>query len=107
MSRNTRVQTSALLAAVLVAGGLLVFHSARLPSAGPDGDASGGFAGRVQGAGSPIVGSTVTLYAAGDGKPTQLAQGKTGADGTFTLDVGADKLKGAADKVLYLVARGG
>src|SRR5262249_56031759 len=73
-----------------------------------DGGASGGLAGRVQGAGSPIAGSTVTLYAASFvGRPTKLAQGKTGKDGTFTLDAGADKLKGAADKVLYLVARGG
>src|SRR5262249_50681757 len=107
MFRNARVQTSALLAAVRVAGGLLARHGTRPSSAGPDGDASGGFAGRVQGAGSPIAGSTVTLYAAGDGKPTQLAQGKSGEDGAFTLDVGADKLKGAADKVLFLVARGG
>ena len=31
-------------------------------------------AGNVQGAGQPIAGSTVTLYAAGTGAPTQLAQ---------------------------------
>jgi hypothetical protein len=107
MFRNTKVQMSALLAAVLVAGGVLALHRAQPSSAGTDGDDSGGFAGRVQGAGGPIAGSTVTLYAAGDGKPTQLAQGKSGEDGAFTLDVGADKLKGAADTVLYLVARGG
>ena len=107
MFRNTKVQISALLAAVLVAGGLLALHWAQPSSAGPDGDASGGFAGRVQGAGNPIAGSTVTLYVAGDDKPTQVAQGKSGEDGTFTLDVGVDKLNGAADKVLYLVARGG
>ena len=107
MFRNTKVQMSALLATVLVAGGLLALHGAQPSGAGPDGDASSGFAGRVQGAGSPIAGSTVTLYAAGDGKPTQFAQGKSGEDGTFTLEVGADKLKGAADKVLYLVARVG
>jgi uncharacterized protein (TIGR03000 family) len=96
---------------VEVGGGLRVrvefLASGPTPSAGPDGDASGRFAGKVQGAGSPIAGSTVTLYAAGDGKPTQLAQGKSSEDGTFTLDVGADTLKGSADKVLYLVARGG
>src|SRR5262245_10067830 len=107
MFRNTTVQTSALLAAVLVAGSLLALPWAQTCRAGADGDASGRFAGRVQSAGSPIAGSTVTLYVAGDGKPTQLAQGKSGEDGTFTLDVGAEKLKGAADKVLYLVARGG
>src|SRR5262249_32027503 len=49
---------------------------------------------------------TVTLYAASEGKPMELAQAKTGDDGTFNL-AGADKLKGAADKVLYLLARGG
>jgi hypothetical protein len=49
----------------------------------------------------------VTLYAAGEGEPMQLAQGKTGDDGTFKLDVGADKNKGSANQVLYLVARGG
>ena len=85
-------------------------------AAGPSGElagktqgagTSGGLAGKVQGAGSPIAGSTVTLYAASDGQPVQLAQEKTGDDGAFTLDVGADKVKGSADKVLYLVARGG
>jgi streptogramin lyase len=107
MLRNTKVQMSALLGAVLVAGGLLALHWAQPSSAGLDGDASDGFAGKVQVAGSPIAGSTVTLYAAGDGKPVQLAQGKTGDDGSFKLDVGAEKLKGAEKKVLYLVARGG
>lgn len=63
--------------------------------------------GKVQGAGSPIAGSEVTLYAAGEGKPVRLAQAKTDADGTFELDVGADKVGGSAGKVFYLVARGG
>src|SRR5215472_13873306 len=49
---------------------------------------SGQLQGKVQGAGSPIAGSTVTLYAAGDGKPVQLAEGMTGDDGAFKLDVG-------------------
>ena len=49
----------------------------------------------------------MTLYAAGEGEPIQLAQGKSGEDGTFKFDLGADQLKGASDKVLYLVARGG
>ncbi len=71
------------------------------------GGREGQLAGKVQGAHSPIAGSTVTLYAAGEGKPVQLAQAKTNDEGAFTLDVGADKLRGAADKVLYLVAHGG
>jgi len=60
-------------------------------------------AGTVQGAGLPIGGSTVTLYAAGTGTPTQLAQGKTDDNGVFKLD--ADQAP--ADSVLYLVAKGG
>jgi hypothetical protein len=60
-------------------------------------------AGNVQGAGSPIAGATVTLYAAGEGAPTQVAQGKTDGNGAFKL-----KAKPAPkDSVLYLVAKGG
>ena len=60
-------------------------------------------AGNVQGAGLPIAGSTVTLYAAGTGAPTQLAQGKTDDNGAFNLNVDQPP----ADSVLYLVAKGG
>ena len=42
-------------------------------------------AGSVQCAGQPIAGSTVTLYAAGTGRPTQLAQGKSDGSGAFKL----------------------
>ena len=59
--------------------------------------------GSVQGANQPIAGSTVTLYAAGTGAPTQLAQGKTDGNGAFNLDVG----QSPADSVLYVVAKGG
>jgi streptogramin lyase len=106
MFRNPKVLMAAVLAATLSAGVLLAICWSQ-PAGAPAADASGRLAGKVQGAGSPIAGSAVTLYAAGEGKPTELAQGKTGDDGTFTLDVGADKLKGSEDKVLYLVARGG
>jgi uncharacterized protein (TIGR03000 family) len=95
---------------VEVSGGTRVrayFHWTQSLGAGPGGGGAGEFAGKVQGAGSPIAGSAVTLYAASEDKPMPLAQGKTGADGTFTLDVGQDKLKDSAGKVLYLVARGG
>src|SRR6516165_5349575 len=57
--------------------------------------------GQVLGAGAPIVGSTVTLWAAGTAAPQQLAQTQTGADGGFVLDADG---KGA---ILYLVAKGG
>ena len=60
-------------------------------------------AGTVQGAGLPIAGSTVTLYAAGTGAPTQLAQGKTDENGAFKLAVA----QVPADSVLYVVAKGG
>jgi hypothetical protein len=60
-------------------------------------------AGNVQGAGLPIAGSTVTLYAAGTGASTQLAQGKTDDNGAFDLNVDQPP----ADSVLYLVAKGG
>lgn len=66
-----------------------------------------GWTGKVQAAGRPIAGSNVTLYAASEGTPVRLAQGKTGDDGGFTLDIGGDEFKSAAEKVLYLVARGG
>jgi hypothetical protein len=57
--------------------------------------------GQVLGGGAPIVGSTVTLWAASAGAPGQLAQTRTGPDGRFELS--ADT-KGAP---LYLVAKGG
>jgi hypothetical protein len=60
-------------------------------------------AGTVQIAGSPITGSTVTLYAGSTGAPTQLAQGKTDDDGAFKLETG----KPPADSVLYVIAKGG
>ena len=60
-------------------------------------------AGNVQGAGSPIAGSTVTLYAAGTGAPQQLAQGKTDGSGAFKLNA----TQAPKDSVLYLVTKGG
>ena len=57
--------------------------------------------GQVLGAGAPIVGSTVTLWAASADAPRQLAQTRTGPDGRFALSGDG---KGA---VLYLIAKGG
>jgi hypothetical protein len=59
--------------------------------------------GNVQGAGGPISGSTVTVYAAGNGAPTQLSQGKTDDNGAFNLDIG----QAPAESVIYVVAKGG
>lgn len=41
--------------------------------------------GTVMGGTTGIQGSTVTLYAAGTGSPTQLGSAKTAADGSFTV----------------------
>jgi hypothetical protein len=60
-------------------------------------------AGSVQGAGQPIAGSTVTLFAAGTGTPTQLAQSKTDSDGAFKLNA----KQAPKDSILYVVAKGG
>ena len=60
-------------------------------------------AGSVQIAGSPVSGATVTLYAAGTGASSQLAQVKTDGDGAFKLDGGQAPEGG----VFYVVAKGG
>ncbi len=63
---------------------------------------SGEIDGHVLIAGQPVAGSTVTLYAAGEGAPTQLAQGTTDAQGEFELDAKS----APQDSVVYLVAKG-
>jgi hypothetical protein len=60
-------------------------------------------AGKVLGGGSPIAGSKLTVYAASDGKPTQVAQGETDEGGEFK--VMSDQAP--AESVVYLVAKGG
>ncbi len=57
----------------------------------------------VQGAGKPIAGSTVTLFAGGTGDPAKLAQGKTDDQGTFKLTYD----NAPAESVLYVIAKGG
>jgi hypothetical protein len=66
--------------------------------------AAGSLEGQVLGAGAPIANSTVTLWAAGVGAPSQLAQTQTSGDGQFQMTV---QLPTGDDPVLYLVARGG
>src|SRR5262249_2540142 len=65
---------------------------------------AGEVVGRGQGANSPIIGSTVPLYAASAGAPAQLGQARTGADGRFVIAAAADPPREAT---LYLVAKGG
>jgi len=60
--------------------------------------------GQVLGAGTPIANSTLTLWAAGTGAPTQLAQARSGADGRFTINAPDVPAPGTS---LYLVANGG
>jgi len=55
------------------------------------------------GAGAPIAESTVTLYAAGAGEPQRLGQGRTGADGQFSISAPSPP----SGSMLYLVAKGG
>ena len=81
--------------AALVAAATIILASIRTVAAD--------IAGYVQGAGQPIAGSTVTLYAAGQDAPAQLAQGKTDDSGAFNLTYG----DAPVDSILYVVAQGG
>jgi streptogramin lyase len=60
--------------------------------------------GQVQAGGGPLANSTVTLWAASAGAPTQLAQTRTNSDGRFEL--GSQGTPGA-DVILYVTAKGG
>lgn len=59
--------------------------------------------GKVQGAGSPIAGASVTLYLAGTGAPVTLAKGKTDDSGSFKITYDDTP----ADSVLYVISKGG
>src|SRR5262245_40800663 len=101
MNAKSKQRMFLILAPALLAAILLATNWPQTPNVNAGGG-PGQFTGKVQIAGQPVSGSSVTLFAASEGKPTQIAQAKTGEDGSFTLDAG-----GAADKVLYLIARGG
>ncbi len=60
--------------------------------------------GQAQAGGGPLANSTVTLWAAGSADPKQLAQVKTGTDGSFQLN--SDENVGG-EEILYLTALGG
>ena len=79
------------------------FSSAYLSASAPA-LAAGGISGKVLGAGAPIAGSTVTLWAASPAAPQQLAQTRTAADGRFSLKPAGT---GNRNAILYLVAKGG
>ena len=84
-----------------------IFVSGR--SAGPataqassNSNSPGKIEGRVILAGNRVAGASVTLYAAGEGTPTQVARCKTDAEGRFELDA----TSAPKDTVLYVVAKG-
>jgi len=60
--------------------------------------------GQVLGAGAPITGSTVTLFAASRGAPAQLGHAQTGADGHFTINTASAPTENVT---LYVIAKGG
>src|SRR6516225_5863288 len=60
--------------------------------------------GQVQAGGSPLASSTVTLWAASEGEPKQLAQTRSGSDGQFELRTADTPGK---DIALYVIAKGG
>jgi hypothetical protein len=66
------------IAALVLASGLLA--STSIPAS-----AAVSVDGRVQAGGGPVAGSTLTLWAASAGEPTQLAQARAGADGRFSI----------------------
>ncbi len=93
------VNALTLAAAFLAATGCSICHDSKCAKAARS---SGEIEGVVRIAGHPLAGATVTLFAAGEGAPTQLAQGKTAANGEFELNA-KSALK---DSVAYLVATG-
>ena len=103
MNRRGLFETSAKAVFLVGVGRSWLVNGAMAQTPGPNADT----AATVRVAGDPVAGATVTLYAAGEGAPAMLAQGQTSDDGTVGLHVETDRLKGAADKVLYLVVRGG
>jgi hypothetical protein len=60
--------------------------------------------GQAQAGGGPLTNSTVTLWAGSSGDPRQLAQAKTGNDGSFQL---SSEESIGSDVILYLTAQGG
>jgi hypothetical protein len=60
--------------------------------------------GQVQAGGGGIANSSVTLWAASTGEPSQLAQARTDGDGRFEL---SSQETPGADVILYVLAKGG
>ncbi len=90
-TRNITIQFSAVAV-------LLVFLGAASSA-----NATNTIEGQVLGAGKPIAGSSVTLWAASHDAAQQLGKTQTGEDGRFSLTA-ADQDSTA---ILYLIAKGG
>src|SRR6516225_3687117 len=97
---NMNLQRNTMLAAASAFGYIVAIAAFGVMSNAPA-MAADTINGQVLGAGAPIVGSTVTLWAANTAAPRQLAQTRTGADGRFVLTGDGS---GAS---LYLIAKGG
>jgi hypothetical protein len=91
--RNKRLGFN--LRAIVASGALLLITC--VPAA------AAGLTGTVMTEGQPIASAIVTLYVAGTGAPTQLAQGNADANGAFTLTYDDPP----AESVLYVIAKGG
>jgi streptogramin lyase len=98
--RNTTLGAT-MLAAAFAFGSIVAFAAVGVMSSVPA-MAAGTIIGQVLGAGAPIVGSTVTLWAENaSAEPRQLAQVQSGSDGRFAM------VADSSGANLYLVATGG
>jgi hypothetical protein len=88
-----RERTAGILAAALVLGGACGTATAAVR-----------LEGQAQAGGGPLANSTVTLWAGSSDEPRQLAQVKTGADGSFQL---SSQETPDPNVILYLTAQGG
>lgn len=99
INKKLSARTTKILKTFLTFGILIICVFAFMKFSSKD----SGISGTVFGSGSPVSGATVTLYAAGSGAPTQLAQETTDNDGRFNLS----GINTSGDAVLYLTAKGG
>src|SRR5262245_11566890 len=101
---STRLSTLALV--FVISTSVLVTGTRQESARAADSDAPGRvpLQGQVLGAGAPIAGSTVTLYAASAGQPKVVGQARTGADGRFSFAASGTT---GGDVSLYVIATGG
>jgi hypothetical protein len=94
---------SGLIALTTIAAFIIVSDRSSGPArAQASSNSSSTIEGRVILVGNGVAGASVTLYAAGEGAPTEVARSKTDAEGRFQLDARS----APKDSVLYVVAKG-